>query len=92
MPIKPIYRKNGPNGLNWQCSLAGSSKRVPKILIFSIAMGADYSFEKCPPNCPENFHLIVPEIVSESIPEIVPEIVPTSVPEIFPQNITLSVY
>ena len=25
--------------------LAGSSKTVPKILIFSIAMGADYSFE-----------------------------------------------
>ena len=28
-----------------QCCLAGSSKLVPRILIFSIAMGADYSFE-----------------------------------------------
>ena len=28
-----------------QCCLAGSSKQVPRILIFSIAMGADYSFE-----------------------------------------------
>ena len=42
MPIQPIYRENGPN---WQCSLAGSSKTAPRILIFSIAMGADYSFE-----------------------------------------------
>ena len=38
-------RKNGPNGLNWQCCLAGSSKTAPTILIFSIAMGAGYSFE-----------------------------------------------
>ena len=33
------------NRLNWQCCLAGSSKTVPRILIFSIAMGADYSIE-----------------------------------------------
>jgi len=33
------------NGLDWQCCLAGSSKTAPRILIFSIAMGADYSFE-----------------------------------------------
>ena len=33
------------NRLNWQCCLAASSKTVPTILIFSIAMGADYSFE-----------------------------------------------
>ena len=26
VPIQPIYLKNGPNGLNWQCCLAGSSK------------------------------------------------------------------
>ena len=39
-----IYRENGPNGLNWQCCLAGSSKMAPRILIFSIAMGADNSF------------------------------------------------
>ena len=35
----------GPNGLNWQCCLTGSSKTSPRILIFSIAMGADYSIE-----------------------------------------------
>ena len=29
------------NGLDWQCCLAGSSQRAPRILIFSIAMGAD---------------------------------------------------
>ena len=33
------------NRLNWQCCLAGSSKTAPRIFIFSIAMGADYSFE-----------------------------------------------
>jgi hypothetical protein len=33
------------NGLDWQCCLAGSSKTAPRILIFSIAIGADYSFE-----------------------------------------------
>ena len=33
------------NGLDWQCYLAGSSKKAPRILIVSIAMGADYSFE-----------------------------------------------
>ena len=44
VPIQPIYLKNGPNGLNWQCCLAGSSKTAPRILIFSIGMGADYSF------------------------------------------------
>ena len=33
------------NRLNWQCCLAGGYKTAPKILIFSIAMGADYSFE-----------------------------------------------
>ena len=32
------------NGLDWQCCLAGSSKTAPRILIFSIAMGADYTF------------------------------------------------
>ena len=29
------------NGLDWQCCLAGSSQRAPRILIFSIAMGAE---------------------------------------------------
>jgi hypothetical protein len=46
MPIQPIYFKNipnWPNWPNWQCFLAGSSKMAHRI--FSIAMGADYSFE-----------------------------------------------
>ena len=38
----PIFEVNG---LDWHCCLAGSSKTAPRILIFSIAMGADYSFE-----------------------------------------------
>ena len=34
------------NGLDWHCCLAGSSETAPKsILIFSIARGADYSYE-----------------------------------------------
>ena len=33
------------NGLDWQCCLADSSKTARRILIFSIAMGAEYSFE-----------------------------------------------
>ena len=45
MNNQPIYRENGLNGLNWQCCLAGSSKTAPRILIFSMVMGADYSFE-----------------------------------------------
>ena len=32
------------NGLDWQCYLAGSSKTAPRILIFSMAMGAKPSF------------------------------------------------
>ena len=32
------------NGLDWQCCLAGSSLRTPRILIFSIAMGAESLF------------------------------------------------
>ena len=39
--ILPDFLVNGPN---WQCSLAGSSKTAPKILIFSIVLGAEYSF------------------------------------------------
>ena len=36
----------GPvNGLDWQCCLAGSSKTAPRILIFSFAIGVDYSYE-----------------------------------------------
>ena len=33
------------NGLDWHCCLVGSSKTAPRILIFSIAKGADYSYE-----------------------------------------------
>ena len=33
VPIQLIYCKNGPNVLNWQCSLACSSKMVSRILI-----------------------------------------------------------
>jgi hypothetical protein len=33
----------GPNGLNWQCCLAGSFKTAPRILIFSFAMCAKTS-------------------------------------------------
>ena len=40
----PFTSKIGPNGLNWQCCLAGSSKTAPRILIFSMAMGAKPSF------------------------------------------------
>ena len=29
----------------WQCCLAGSSKTAPRILIFSIAVDANYSYE-----------------------------------------------
>ena len=41
-PFGPLYEVNG---LDWQCYLAGSSKTAPRILIFSIAIGADYSFD-----------------------------------------------
>ena len=44
LPIQPIYLKIGPNWPNRQCCLAGSSKTAPRILIFSIAIVADYSF------------------------------------------------
>ena len=36
--------QNWPNWPNRQCCLAGSSKTAPRILIFSIAMDAHYSF------------------------------------------------
>ena len=39
-----VLELSGPNGLNWQCCLAGSSKTAPRILIFSMAMDADYTF------------------------------------------------
>ena len=44
LPIQPFSLKIGPNWPNRQCYLAGSSKRVPRILSFSVAMDADNSF------------------------------------------------
>ena len=41
-PFGPFYEVNG---LDWQCYLAGSSKTAPRILIFSIAIDADYFFD-----------------------------------------------
>ena len=42
-PFGPIFEVNW---LGWQCYLAGSSKTAPRILIFSIAIGADHSYEE----------------------------------------------
>ena len=39
LPIQPIHLGNGPNGLYWQCCLAGSSKTAPRILIFFNCQG-----------------------------------------------------
>jgi hypothetical protein len=44
LPIQPIYLKIGPNWQDRECCLAGSYQTAPRILIFSIAMSADYSF------------------------------------------------
>ena len=44
MPIQPILPNFLVNGPNWHCCLAGSSKTAPRILIFSIVLGAEYSF------------------------------------------------
>ena len=44
LPIQSIWPNFLVNGPNWQCCLAGNSKMGPRILIFSIAMGANYSF------------------------------------------------
>jgi hypothetical protein len=42
----PWQMKNSKSwGLDWQCCLDGSSKAAPRILIFSIAIGTNYSFE-----------------------------------------------
>ena len=51
----PIWPNFEVNGLDWQCCLAGSSKTAPRILIISIAMGTDYSFEV------KNIEIWVPE-------------------------------
>ena len=41
----PIWLNFEVNGLDQQYRLASSSKTDPSILIFSIAMGVNYSFE-----------------------------------------------
>ena len=43
--FSPFGPTSEVNGLDWQCCLAGSSKTAPRILIFSIAIDADYSYE-----------------------------------------------
>ena len=40
-PFGPFFEVNG---LDWQCCLTGSSKKAPRILIFSVATDADYQF------------------------------------------------
>ena len=45
LPIQPIWPIFLVDMLNWQCCLADSSKTAPRIFIFSMAMGADYSLE-----------------------------------------------
>ena len=37
-PIRPNFEVNG---LDWQCCLAGSSQRAPRIFIFSIVLDAE---------------------------------------------------
>ena len=45
LPIQPIWPIFKGNGLDWCGCLASSSKTSPIILILSIAIGADHSFE-----------------------------------------------
>ena len=45
LPIQPIWPVFEVDGLDWHCCLAGSCKTAPRILIFSIAIGANYSYE-----------------------------------------------
>ena len=40
-PVCPVFEVNG---LDWHCFLAGSVKTVPRILVFSIAIDANYSY------------------------------------------------
>ena len=42
--FSPFGPTSEVNGLDWQCCLAGSSKTAPRILFFSMAMDAHYSF------------------------------------------------
>jgi hypothetical protein len=45
LPAKQHCQFSPFGPFSWQCCLAGSSKIAPGILIFSMAMGADYLFE-----------------------------------------------
>ena len=45
LPIQPLWPIFEVNWLDWHCFLAGSSKTAPRILIFLIAIGDDYSYE-----------------------------------------------
>ena len=53
-PFGPIFEVNG---LVWQCYLAGSSKTAPRILIFSIAMGAKPLFYVAEIHCYLGAHI-----------------------------------
>ena len=57
-PILPDLLVNGPN---WQCCLAGSSKTAPKILFFSVLLGAECSFyvKSIAPYAPQKVDLII---------------------------------
>ena len=50
LPIWPIWPKVEVNGLDWQCCLAGSSKRAPRIFIFFNCHGCQ-SFILCEIHC-----------------------------------------
>ena len=43
--FSPFGPTSEVNWLDWHYCLAGSSKTAPRILIFSIALGAEYSFD-----------------------------------------------
>ena len=53
------YCQNGPNALNWQCSLAGSSKTAPRILFFSIVLDAKYLSNMWNPLLPMPSHFFL---------------------------------
>ena len=46
--MEPINHKTEVNGLHWQCYLVGSSKTAPRILIFPVALGVNFSLELDP--------------------------------------------
>ena len=52
--------------MDWQCCLAGSSKRAPRIFIFSIVLGAEYlSYVKfIASNAPTFFGYIISVLAS----------------------------